>query len=43
MWPSPGVGEIDDKDLFGTFGPAEAGNFDNPDHSLVSMEKGEID
>lgn len=23
LWPPPGVGEIDDKDYFGTFGPAE--------------------
>lgn len=23
IWPPPGVGEVDEKDIFGTFGPRE--------------------
>ncbi|KAK7473185.1 hypothetical protein VKT23_001284 [Stygiomarasmius scandens] len=44
VWPPPGVGEIDDKDVFGTFGPAESDSmgYDHYDHtdkaSLRSQE-----
>ena len=37
IWPPPGVGEIDDKDVFGTFGPASRSSSDS-----VNEEDGDV-
>lgn len=42
IWPPPGVGEIDDKDVFGTFGPAPrnwSGSINEEDGDVKDREK----
>ncbi len=44
IWRPPGVAEVDEKDVFGTFGPAEVDNMEveRPNESLAE-EKGELE
>lgn len=42
IWPPPGVGEIDDKDVFGTFGPPPRSSSDSvneEDRDVKDKEK----
>ncbi|KAF7439810.1 hypothetical protein PC9H_000146 [Pleurotus ostreatus] len=41
IWPPPGVGEIDDKDVFGTFGPAPRNSSDSVNEEDGDVKDGE--